>query len=311
MFERNYLSRMLRYSTQDAFWNRPADHDSAKAASRIGRLRDPNRPKKLTEAQSRQVRQIETIQEAAATRDSLRVEILSKFGALKMAREESIYEDYQALGRMLSSSIRAEERALLKQIQEEYDVTAPVDEIQRQMRGQSSDRKEATPEPETITIKFAERRRIAEAALSNPSKFIGQDGFRRHAKCCLNMIALCKRRERRCPRRNDPEGPLTVRVTNIPVILPQLESEKKHNTSLKCEGFQCLFCLTSNLPWEDKQQVYKSKFSLQRHTDRCRLDQFRSDENIPCPDRLGCGGVVLEGKSHFKNHAARVHNFIL
>jgi hypothetical protein len=239
------------------------------------------------------------------------VEILSKFGALKMARGESIYEDYQALGRMLSSSIRAQERALLKQIQEEYDVTAPVDEIQRQMRGQSSEREVATPEPETIRIKFAERRRIAEAALTNPSRFIGQERFRRHAKCCLNMIALCKRRERRSPRRNDPEGPLTVRVTNTPVILPQLESEKKHNTSLKCEGFQCLFCLTSNLPWEDKQQVYKNKFSLQRPTDRCRLDHFRSDENIPCPDRLGCGGVVLEGKSHFKNHAARVHNFIL
>lgn len=42
-----------------------------------------------------------------------------------------------------------------------------------------------------------------------------------------------------------------------------------HNILLKCEGFQCLFCLTSNLPSEDKQQVYKSKFSLQRHTDRC------------------------------------------
>jgi hypothetical protein len=49
MFERNYLSRMIRYNTQDAFWGRTPNHDSAKAASRIGSLRDLNRPKKLTE----------------------------------------------------------------------------------------------------------------------------------------------------------------------------------------------------------------------------------------------------------------------
>ena len=55
MFERIYLSRMIRYNTQDAFWGRTPNHDSAKAASRIGRLKDPNRPKKLTEEQGLQI----------------------------------------------------------------------------------------------------------------------------------------------------------------------------------------------------------------------------------------------------------------
>jgi hypothetical protein len=56
MFERNYLSRMIQYNTQDAFWGRNPNYDSAKAASRIGRLRDPDRPKKLTDQQGWQVR---------------------------------------------------------------------------------------------------------------------------------------------------------------------------------------------------------------------------------------------------------------
>ncbi|KAK5312401.1 hypothetical protein LTR93_011345 [Exophiala xenobiotica] len=112
IFERNYLSRMLRYSTQDAFWNRDSDAQAAKSASRIGRLRDPNRPRKLTEKQSRQ-----------------------EFGELRMAVGEPIHDEYQELGRMLNSTVRAEERALLKRILQEYDDTASVEAIQRQIKG--------------------------------------------------------------------------------------------------------------------------------------------------------------------------------
>jgi hypothetical protein len=69
--------------------------------------------------------------------------------------------------------------------------------------------------------------------------------------------------------------------------------------------FQCLFCLASgDLPLEDREHDYTSKFSLQRHTDRCRLKRFKADEELPCPDDFACDGVALEGKTHFKNHTA-------
>ncbi len=35
MFARNYLSRILRYSTENAYWGRTPDNDLAKAASRF------------------------------------------------------------------------------------------------------------------------------------------------------------------------------------------------------------------------------------------------------------------------------------
>lgn len=85
---------MIRYNTQDAFWGRIPNHDSAKAACRIGRLRDPNRPKKLTEEQGSQVRQNSRILALAATRDRLRTKMLEEFGVVKMAVGELIYEDY-------------------------------------------------------------------------------------------------------------------------------------------------------------------------------------------------------------------------
>lgn len=309
MFERNYLSRMIRYNTQDAFWGRTPNHDSAKAASRIGRLRDPNRPKKLTEEQGSQVRQNSRILELAVTRDRLRAEIVAEFGVVKMALGEPIYDDYQVLGRMLNSTIRAEERALLKQVQEEYDVAAPVIDIQRQLNGEFSDDEDATSASETVQIKCVERRRIAEAAFSDPSTFADQKGFRRHVDLSMDMIALCKRRERRRPRTyRSREGPF-IKTADDPVILPKSEPEEKRNGPLKCNGFQCLFWLAGHdLPLEDKQKVYASKNSLQRHTDRCRLNKFKTDENVPCPDDLACEGVILDGKMHFKNHAARVHN---
>ena len=311
MFERNYLSRITRYNTQDAYWNRTSDNDSCKAASRIGRLRDPRRPKKLTTEQSQQVRLEPRIVELYDVHDRLRAKIVSEYGVVKMAEGEQIHKDYQELGRILNSAIRAEKRALLRRIQEEYDTTAPMIDIQRQLNGEDSSDDEDISEPETVPLKFVERCRIAEAALCDPSAFAPEKGFRRHIDFCNDLIALCKRRERRQPRTYRSQGRPTIKTADDPIMEPKPEPEEKRNGPLQCKGWQCLFCLMSNLSWEDKEQVYASKYSLQRHADRCRLNHFKTGETIPCPDGDACAGVVLEGKMHFKNHAARVHDFFL
>jgi len=202
----------------------------------------------------------------------------------------------------------------LKQIQAEYDATAPVLEIQRQLNGEVLEDEDSISEFERVPIKLAERRRIAEAALSDPSVFANQKGFRRHIDLCVDMIALCKRWERRERRRSGkdclPRG-ISVKMADEPILSPKSEPEEKRAGPLQCEGFQCLYCLLSNLPLADRQKVYKDKFALKRHTDRCRLNQFRSDDQIPCPDDDACDGVFLEGKMHFKRHAAEIHNFWL
>jgi hypothetical protein len=71
---------------------------------------------------------------------------------------------------MFNSIIRAEERALLKRVQEEYDITVSVINIQRQLNREFSDDNNIS-ESEIVSIKFVERRRIAEIALSDPSAF--------------------------------------------------------------------------------------------------------------------------------------------
>ncbi|KAK5041467.1 hypothetical protein LTR84_003611 [Exophiala bonariae] len=235
------------------------------------------------------------------------MDILRQFGALKMAEGEPIYDDYQALGRAINSTLRTHERALLRQIQEEYDITAPVVNIQRQIRGDSPDCHEPMLAEEAM-IKIPERRRIAEAAVSDPARFTGEKSLLRHIKCCRNMIALCKKRESHAAKTTSPPA---LAFVEPPEPIPRKRPKMPRCSPLKCLGFQCLFCLTSNLPSEDRQQRFKSKFSLQRHVDRCRLNQFLEGDRIPCPDDVGCSGVVLKGKMHFKNHAARVHDFVL
>jgi hypothetical protein len=80
---------------------------------------------------------------------------------------------------------------LLKRVQEKYDVTAPVIKIQRQLNEEFSDDDDIS-ESETVQMKFVERRRIAEAVLSDPSTFADQKGFRRYINLFIDMIALCK-----------------------------------------------------------------------------------------------------------------------
>lgn len=94
--------------------------------------------------------------------------------------------------------------------------------------------------------------------------------------------------------------------------LPKLEPEIRRDAPLKCRGFQGLVCLASNdLPLEQQECVYARKYTLQNHVDRCRLDQYGPDDQIPCPDDHACAGVVLNGKIDFKAHAPRVYSSFL
>jgi hypothetical protein len=313
IFERNYLSRMIRYNTQDAFWGRLTDNESQKAASRIGQLRDHNRPRKLNPRQRQQVLQSPKVLELAAVRDQLSARIEKEYGVVTMAVGELIHRDHQDVGRLLNSTIRAEERAMLKQIQEEYDEIAPVLAIQQQLNGEVSDDEVKTSETEMDQIRLIERRLIAEVALSDPSKFADCKAFSVHIDFAINMIALCKRRERPRPQAQRPQVSTSVQIANNPLHSPKLELHIECNIPLKCESrnkiFQCLFCLAQGLPSDDC--TFERKSTLQNHVNRWHLREYGSNDLIPCPDSHACADITLKGNMHFKRHANDKHNFVL
>jgi hypothetical protein len=183
-----------------------------------------------------------------------------------------------------------------------------VIDIQRQLNREFLEDEDVVSELEIVEIKFTERRRIVEAVLSDLLIFVVQKGFRRYIDFSVDTIVLCKRKERRRSKINHFRERLSIKTSNDQNILLKMEPEEKRSIPLKYKTFQCLFCLASDLPLEDKQPVYANKNSFQRYTDWCRFNQFKSDEKLSCPD-LACDKVILEGKIHFKNYTTRIHDF--
>jgi hypothetical protein len=66
-----------------------------------------------------------------------------------------------------------------------------------------------------------------------------------------------------------------------------------------------------DLSVKDRQQFSRVKTPPSDIPIRCRLNQFKSVEKIPCPDDLTYDGIILERKVHFKSHTTRVHDFFL
>jgi hypothetical protein len=73
-------------------------------------------------------------------------------------------------------------------------------------------------------------------------------------------------------------------------------------------NFQCLFYLVHGLPLDDC--TFKRKYTLQNHISQWHLQEYGSEDPIPCPD-LACVGIILNGNKHFKQHAKDEHNFVL
>jgi Protein of unknown function (DUF3435) len=157
-----------------------------------------------------------------------------------MAEREPVHQDYQMLKRTLDSTIRAEERASLTRVQEECDAAALVIDIQRQLKGQHCEDDEDCDDTSgsvTTQPKLFGRRRIAEASLCDPSTFTAEKGFRRHADLCTDMIALCKRGERRHPRTSDSQGRPSVKTADDETIMPNSEPTGTSLVPLKCTPF--------------------------------------------------------------------------
>ena len=152
IFERNYLSRMIRYDVQ-----------LIQAASRMSRWMDPRQPNKLTDKQREAIKRKKELQDLYDCRDRMHDEIRSEYGLIHKAKGQEVYDDYVAVNRAICSRIRARERAVSKQIQEDYDAKAPSRDIAEQLSGSAEFSKHVSPIASTTKHAFCERSRIASA----------------------------------------------------------------------------------------------------------------------------------------------------
>ena len=127
----------------------------------MSRLQDPSRPRKLNDQQREEVRRSNVVQDLQAARQRLSSILYDTFDSLKEAKGSSMHSEYLQAQRLLTSTIRVEERSLLQRLQQRYDREAPIENIERQLSGITSD----TPSPmlERPRLAFLERSRVGEA----------------------------------------------------------------------------------------------------------------------------------------------------
>jgi hypothetical protein len=341
VFERNYLSRMIRYDTQAAYLGNSPETDFIRASNRMSRWMDPRRPKKLTNEQKGAIKYEQEMQDYYNCRNRLQDEIRDKFGPVAKAKGQQVYDDYIAVNRAICSKTRARERAILKQIQASYDATIPVRDIQEQLSGSAEFSKHVSCTLNAVNHAFVERSRIAEAFFCDKSAFASEDGHARRLDIINDLIALCALRERRASRTSlkpkrvprsleeQEYAPTKSKKRKLALeLLEDLENAQRESKSCKlesgvcrpestdgenfpveCKPFQCLFCIGNPcLSLDARLYEYQGKYSLKRHAQRCRLGLMEPDEIIACPHpHPTCAEVSLHGIKHFKQHATTVH----
>ncbi|KAI9889352.1 MAG: hypothetical protein M1814_005520 [Vezdaea aestivalis] len=311
IFQRNYLSRMIRYDSQAAYMGNEHQTHLIRAASRMSRLIDPRRPKKLTAEQRKKVPCDQDIQDLYTRRDQLYGELRSAHQFIYQATGTPAYNEYDEIRKAIDKTIKLRERMLLKQIQAEYDIEAPVQDIQQQLSGEIEYFDEFASVTKAVQHAFKERSRIAKAFFESPAELKHGDKHARRVSIINDLVSLCSLRERRPPHK-----PRRQRVVNTLASHDQLDLESESSIReidtypIICDSLQCLFCLgDKGLSSKDRCQRYKSKFSMQRHVGK-HLELYQPDESILCPHPR-CHGILLNSAMHFKNHAARVHKIYM
>ena len=316
IFQRNYLSRMIRYDTQAAYRGTASRGDLIIASHRMSRMIDPRRPRGPSLQHLQHLRQEAGIQELRERQQDLYSQIRDQFCYIYRAEGQPIYDEYQQVKRDIDRTLKEKGRALKVKMQADYDAAAPMQDILAQLAVHDAFLSPVQPPHAPVEYAFEERARIAQAFF-HPSSSPKCDGnLDRQIIIVDDLASLCTRRERRPrkPCQSWEDGTTTSSSGNTTDVdikseCPDSEVPLGCQFPLQCRPFQCLYCIgDATLPLLERQHTFGSKHSLQRHFDRHH--RFLPGQNCPFPNDE-CAQLALESLMHFKNHAAGVHRIFM
>jgi len=105
IFQRNYLSRMIRHDTQAAYRGTASRGDLIVASRRISRMIDPRRPRKPSEQQLQELRQDVRVQELRRHQQDLFQQICDKFNYIDRAKGQPIHDEYEQIKRVVKNRL--------------------------------------------------------------------------------------------------------------------------------------------------------------------------------------------------------------
>jgi len=317
IFQRNYLSRMIRYDTQAAYRGTALRGDLIVASHRMSRMIDPRRPRGPSLQQLQHLRQDAGIQELREHQQDIYEQIRDKFRYIYRAEGQPIYDEYQQVNRDIDRILKEKGRALKAQLQADYDSTAPMQDMLAQIAVNDVVLSLVQPPPAPVKYTFEERARIAQAFF-DPSSSAKCDGnLDQQISIVDDLVSLCTRQERRPrkPRQSWEDNTATSSsdddTSDVDIKLKCSDSDAPLGCQfpLQCRPFQCLYGLSDvALSLRERQHIFGSDHSLQRHFNRHH--HFQPGQNCPFPNDE-CGQLALESLMHFKNHAADVHGIYM
>ncbi|KAH2023468.1 hypothetical protein KXV65_000697, partial [Aspergillus fumigatus] len=220
-FLRYYLSRRINKNLPAIIRGLNPEDDIMRAACRMLRTIDPNRPRELTSAQSSSVNQQPEILELVRRRDEL-----SRQMGRPLSQHEGTkrYTIYKKLNQEISGARKRARDKLLAEIQEKYDREQPMREIQRQLSG---DKLAETEKPlKCSEVVPAPQKRLMESLLTLPRPTLEEEMDRRtEAIDAVAAYSLFEEGETCClPRdKRSSKDPITVGPTDEDRGVPDTE----------------------------------------------------------------------------------------
>jgi hypothetical protein len=293
---KHYLPRRVTADTRAIVSGMEPQHDLMRAACRMLRWIDPDRPQELTDEQSRSVNQHPNV-----------LELVGQRAALKQTGVPPSDPGYKKLNSEISCERRRQREALLKKVREEWDVENPVREIELQLSGFKFDQNVKTSLDVADDMPPTQRR-LVETIITLPGTTLEEETRRRND--AINAVAAhCQFQEGGAVARGRPstKQKSPARVREVDPQVAAAEAEKRALDAAALSVFKekrptiCFVCLGEKLI-----KSFAKPGDLSKHFKRKHL-RYMSDR-----DRLECRicQMPLEHMAHFRNHAHIVHGTV-
>ncbi|KAH9204097.1 hypothetical protein DL95DRAFT_498649 [Leptodontidium sp. 2 PMI_412] len=249
-FIKHYLPRTVTADTRAIVSSYEPQRDLMRAACRMTRWIDPDRPQELTPEESLSVNQ-----------------------DLVVCRLISEREKWKRRFQARRHSSRA---ALLKYVQERWDLEHPVDEIERQLSG----------------LKLSQDKRLAETVMTLPGTTIEEE-FRRRNAAIDAVAAYCHFQEggaAAIPRKRPSTrrtSPMPSKETSPQLVAAQAEKQTLSDAMLlvftKKRTTTCFLYLgEQSLPFEKRTYKFASPGDLTKHFKRKHLAHIKEGDRLQC-----------------------------
>jgi len=257
-FIKHYLRRTITADTRAIVSGYEPQRDLMRAACRMTRWIDPDRPQELTPEESLSVNQDPVVCRLVTEREKWK---------RRFQGTATQQPGYRIIGQAIFNTRQRLRAALLKYVQERWDLEHPVDEIERQLSGLklSQDVKSTLDQNDEMPPL---QKRLAETVMTLPGTTIEEE-FRRRNAAIDAVAAYCHFQEGRAaalPRKRSSRrrtSPMPSKETNPQLAAAEAEKQALSDAMLlvftEKRTTTCFLCLgEQSLPFEKRTSKFAS-----------------------------------------------------